>query len=54
MDLETGRYNEDKYVVAINDPNQTVDLYAHYHVHVCNNSEDGLSLENRIGISKYQ
>ena len=54
MDLATGRYDEDKYVVAINDPNQTVDPYAHYHVNVCNNSEDGLSLENRIGISKYQ
>ena len=54
IDLETGQYDENKYVVAINYPNQTVDLYAHYHVALCSNSEDGLSLESGIGISKYQ
>jgi hypothetical protein len=54
MDLATGRYDENKYVVAVNDPDQTVDLYTHHHFDVCSNSEDGLSLENRIGISKYQ
>ena len=54
MDLETGQNDGKKYVVAINYPNQTVDLYAHYHVALCSNSEDGLSLESRIGISRYQ
>ena len=54
MDLETGQYDENKYVVAINYHNQTIDLYAQYHVALCSNSEDGLSLESRIGISKYQ
>ena len=49
IDLETGQYDENKYVVAFNYPNQTVDLYAHYHVALCSNSEDGLSLESRIG-----
>ena len=54
IDLETGRYNEDKYVVAIHQPGQAVDLYAQYHVDLCRNSEDGLSLKSRIQISKYQ
>jgi hypothetical protein len=54
IDLQTGRYDENKYVVAINYHNQTIDLYAQYHVALCSNSEDGLSLESRIGISKYQ
>ena len=54
IDLQTGQYDENKYVVAINYHNQTIDLYAQYHVALCSNSEDGLSLESRIGISKYQ
>ena len=54
IDLQTGQYDENRYVVAINYPNQSVDLYAHYHVALCSNSEEGLSLERRIGISKYQ
>ena len=54
IDLQTGQYDENRYVVAINYPIQTVDLYAHYHVALCSNSEEGLSLESRIGISKYQ
>ena len=54
MDLETQRYDINKYVVAISDPTQAVDLYAHHHRDVCSNSEDGFSLESRIGISKYQ
>ena len=54
MDLETGHYDINKYVVAVNDPDQSVDLYTHHHLEVCSNSEDGLSLERRIGISKYQ
>ena len=54
MDLETRDYDMNKYVIAINDPTQAVDLYAHHHLDVCTNSEDGLSLESRIDISKYQ
>ena len=54
LDPETGRYNEEKYVVAVHDPAHPDDLYVHYHSSICSNSEDGASTEAQVNVSSYQ
>ena len=54
LSTDTGRYNEDKYVVAIHDPRYPNDLYAMHHSSICHNSDNGASLEASINTSQYQ
>jgi len=55
LDSASGRYNSDKYLVAIDEPAQSAhSLYARYHSVICENSEDGASLEASIDVAKYQ
>jgi hypothetical protein len=51
---DLGQYNEDKYVVAIHDPQYSHDLYAKHHSSICQNSGDGASIEANINASQYQ
>jgi len=51
---DTGHYNEDKYVVAIHDPRYPNDLYGEHHSSICQNSDDGASVEANINTSQYQ
>ena len=51
---DTSHYNEDKYVVAIHDSRYPNDLYAERHSSICQNSDDGASVEASINTSQYQ
>jgi hypothetical protein len=54
LTTDTGHYNEDKYVVALHDPRYPNDLYAKHHSRICQNSDDGASVEASINTSQYQ